>query len=91
MDSNEGWNAMSALSFMNMPLLFYAGEIESPVLVIHGEKAHSRYFSEGAFKKLKGANKELMIIPSANHTDLYDNMEKIPFDKITAFFQKYLK
>jgi len=90
-NSNEGWNATSALSFMNMPLLSYAGEIESPVLVIHGEKAHSRYFSEGAFKKLKGANKELMIIPGANHTDLYDNMEKIPFDKITAFFQKYLK
>ncbi|WP_440330061.1 alpha/beta hydrolase [Mitsuokella multacida] len=90
-NSNEGWNATSALSFMNMPLLSYAGEIESPVLVIHGEKAHSRYFSEGAFKKLKGANKELMIIPGANHTDLYDNMEKIPFDKITAFFQTYLK
>lgn len=90
-NSNEGWNATSALSFMNMPLLSYAGEIEIPVLVIHGEKAHSRYFSEGAFKKLKGANKELMIIPGANHTDLYDNMEKIPFDKITAFFQKYLK
>lgn len=91
LNSNEGWNATSALSFMNMPLLSYAGEIESPVLVIHGEKAHSRYFSEGAFKKLKGANKELMIIPGASHTDLYDNMEKIPFDKITAFFQKYLK
>ena len=90
-NSNEGWNTTSALSFMNMPLLSYAGEIESPVLVIHGEKAHSRYFSEGAFKKLKGANKELMIIPGANHTDFYDNMEKIPFDKITAFFQKYLK
>ena len=91
LNSNEGWNTTSALSFMNMPLLTYAGEIESPVLVIHGEKAHSRYFGEDAFKKLKGANKELLIIPGANHTDLYDNMEKIPFDKITAFFQKYLK
>ena len=90
-NSNEGWNTTSALSFMNMPLLSYADEIESPVLVIHGEKAHSRYFSEDAFKKLKGDNKELLIIPGANHTDLYDNMEKIPFDKITAFFQKYLK
>ena len=90
-NSNEGWNTTSALSFMNMPLLSYAGEIESPVLVIHGEKAHSRYFSEDAFKKLKGDNKELLIIPGANHTDLYDNMEKIPFDKITAFFQRYLK
>ena len=90
-NSNEGWNTTSALSFMNMPLLSYADEIESPVLVIHGEKAHSRYFSEDAFKKLKGDNKELLIIPGANHTDFYDNMEKIPFDKITAFFQRYLK
>ena len=91
LNSNEGWNLTTALSFMNMPLLTYAYEIESAVLVIHGEKAHSRYFGEDAFKKLKGDNKELMIIPSANHTDLYDNMEKIPFDKITSFFQKYLK
>lgn len=91
LNSNEGWNLTTALSFMNMPLLTYADEIESAVLVIHGEKAHSRYFGEDAFKKLKGDNKELMIIPSVNHTDLYDNMEKIPFDKITSFFQKYLK
>lgn len=91
LNSNEGWNLTTALSFMNMPLLTYADEIESAVLVIHGEKAHSRYFGEDAFKKLKGDNKELMIIPGANHTDLYDNMEKIPFDKITSFFQKYLK
>lgn len=91
LNSNEGWNLTTALSFMNMSLLTYADEIESAVLVIHGEKAHSRYFGEDAFKKLKGDNKELMIIPSANHTDLYDNMEKIPFDKITSFFQKYLK
>ena len=91
LNSNEGWNLTNALSFMNMPLLTYADEIESAVLVIHGEKAHSRYFGEDAFKKLKGDNKELMIIPGANHTDLYDNMEKIPFDKITSFFQKYLK
>lgn len=91
LNSNEGWNLTTTLSFMNMPLLTYADEIESAVLVIHGEKAHSRYFGEDAFKKLKGDNKELMIIPGANHTDLYDNMEKIPFDKITSFFQKYLK
>ena len=91
LNSNEGWNLTTALSFMNMPLLTYADEIESAVLVIHGEKAHSRYFGEDAFKKLKGDNKALMIIPGANHTDLYDNMEKIPFDKITSFFQKYLK
>lgn len=90
LNSNDGWNLTSALSFTNMPLLAYADEIESPVLIIHGEKAHSRYFSEDAFKKLKGNNKELLIVPGANHTDLYDNMNKIPFDKIAAFFHKYL-
>lgn len=90
LNSNDGWNLTSALSFMNMPILTYADEIESPVLIIHGEKAHSRYLSEDAFKKLKGNNKELLIVPGANHTDLYDNMDKIPFDKIAAFFHKYL-
>lgn len=90
LNSNDGWNVTSALSFTNMPLLAYADEIESPVLIIHGEKAHSRYFSEDAFKKLKGNNKELLIVPGANHTDLYDNMNKTPFDKIAAFFHKYL-
>lgn len=90
LNSNDGWNVTSALSFTNMPLLAYADEIESPVLIIHGEKAHSRYFSEDVFKKLKGNNKELLIVPGANHTDLYDNMNKIPFDKIAAFFHKYL-
>lgn len=89
-NSNDGWNLTSALSFMNMPLLTYADEIESPVLMIHGEKAHSRYFSEDAFQRLKGNNKELLIVPGASHTDLYDNMDKIPFDKIAAFFHKYL-
>lgn len=90
LNSNDGWNVTSALSFTNMPLLTYADEIESPVLIIHGEKAHSRYFSEDVFKKLKGNNKELLIVPGANHTDLYDNMNKIPFHKIAAFFHKYL-
>lgn len=89
-NSNDGWNTTSALSFTNMPLLSYADEIENPVLIIHGEKAHSRYFSEEAFRKLKGNNKELLIVPGANHTDLYDNMNKIPLDKIAAFFHKYL-
>jgi hypothetical protein len=68
-----------------------ADEIENAVLVIHGEKAHSRYFGEDAYKKLRGDNKELMIIPGASHTDLYDNLSVIPFDKIEAFFQKNLK
>lgn len=90
-NSNGAWNATSSLSFMNMPLLTYADEIRSAVLIIHGEKAHSRYFSEDAFKKLKGNNKELLIIPGANHTDLYDQTDVIPFDKITDFFRKYLK
>ena len=90
-NSNGNWNMTSSLSFINMPLLSYSSEIKSPVLMIHGEKAHSRYFSEDAFKKLKGDNKELMIISGANHVDLYDNLEKIPFDKITQFFQENIK
>lgn len=90
-NSNGRWNKTSSLSFMTMPILAYSGEIKNAVLVIHGEKAHSRYFSEDAFKKLKGENKELLIIPGANHVDLYDNPEKIPFDKIVSFFNEYLK
>lgn len=91
LNSNGGWNATSALSFVNMPINTYAGEIQNAVLLIHGEKAHSRYFSEDTFKALKGDNKELMIIPDANHVDLYDNMEKIPFAKIEAFFKANMK
>lgn len=91
LNSNGGWNVTSALSFINMPLLAYSSEIRSAVLMIHGEKAHSRYFSDDAFKKLKGDNKELMIIPGANHVDLYDRMDVIPFDKIEKFFKTYLK
>lgn len=91
LNSNNGWNKTSSLSFMNMPILSYSDEIHSAVLMIHGEKAHSRYFSEDAFKKLKGDNKELLIIPGANHVDLYDRLDVIPFDKITHFFQTYLK
>ena len=91
LNSNSGWNKTSALSFINMPILTYAGEIRNAVLLVHGEKAHSRYFSEDTFKKLKGDNKELLIMPGANHTDLYDNFEKIPFDKIEAFYREHLK
>lgn len=90
-NSNGNWNMTSSLSFINMPILAYSNEIQSAVLVMHGEKAHSRYFSEDAFKKLKGNNKELLIIEGANHVDLYDNIEKIPFDKIETFFNLYLK
>lgn len=91
LNSNGGWNKTSALSFINMPILSYSDEIRSAVLIIHGEKAHSRYFSEDAFKKLKGDNKELLIIPGANHVDLYDQMSVIPFDKIERFFVENFK
>lgn len=91
LNSNGGWNKTSAFSFMNMPILSYSDEIRSAVLVIHGEKAHSLYFGKDAFAKLKGDNKELMIIPGAVHTDLYDRTDIIPFDKMTDFFQKNLK
>ena len=100
--SNDGWNATGCQSFLNQPLLAWAHEIESPVLLIHGEKAHSRYFSEYAFEKMTGTNpqgksmiignKELMIIPGAVHTDLYDDKNgKIPYDKMEAFFNENLK
>ena len=91
LNSNGGWNKTSSLSFMNMPIHSYAAEIRNAVLVIHGEKAHSVYFSQDAFKKLKGDNKELMIIPGAVHTDLYDKLDVIPFDKLDEFFEKHLK
>ena len=91
LNSNNGWNKTSALSFINTQQLSYAGEIRSAVLIIHGEKAHSRYFSEGAFEKLRGDNKELMIIPGANHTDLYDRTDIIPFDRMESFFNANLK
>ena len=104
LNSNGGWNVTSALSFLNTKQLSFADEIKNPVLLVHGEKAHSRYFSEGAFEKMTGVkpepgknikvgNKELMIIPNANHCDLYDGGEKnaIPFDKIEFFFKENLK
>ncbi len=90
LNSNEGWNVTSALSFLNMPILQYSDEIRSAVLVVHGERAHSCYFSRDAFAKLRGENKELMIIPGAVHTDLYDRKDIIPFDKLEIFFRQYL-
>ena len=89
--SNGAWNKTSKLSLITQPILSYADTIKSAVLMIHGEKAHSRYFSEGAFKKLTGKNKELMIIPGANHTDLYYKTDVIPFDKMERFFKDNLK
>lgn len=91
LNSNQGWNKTSILSLLNTRILTYAPEIESAVLLIHGEKAHSRYFSEGAFEKLQGDNKELLIIPGAVHTDLYDKVEIIPFDKMEKFFKDNLQ
>lgn len=86
LNSNGGWNVTSALSFLNMPILQYANEIRSAVLLVHGEKAHSCYFSRDAFALLSGDNKELLIIPGAVHTDLYDQLAVIPFAKLEQFF-----
>lgn len=91
LNSNDGWNKTSSLSFINMPILSYCDEIRSAVLLIHGEKAHSRYFSEDTYKRLKGDNKRLHIIPGANHTDLYDNLSVIPFDEIDKFMKEAMK
>ena len=96
LNSNDGWNVTSSLSFINMPILRYTNEIRSAVLVIHGEKAHSCYFSRDAFADMVkdnpcADNKELLIIPGAVHTDLYDRKDIIPFDRIEQFFQEYLK
>ena len=96
LNSNDGWNTTSALSFLNMPILHYSKEIRSAVLMLHGEKAHSCYFSRDAYADMVNespysGNKELLIIPDAVHTDLYDRKDVIPFDKIQQFFQKYLK
>ena len=101
LNSNEGWNVTGCQSFLNQPLMAYVGEIENAVLQLHGEKAHSRYFSETAFEKMTGTNpqgkssktgnKELLIIPGASHCDLYDQMQFIPFDKIEVFYRDNLK
>ena len=92
-NSNGKWNMTSSLSLINQPILQYASEIRTPVLIVHGEKAHSRYFGETAFRKLKGDNKELFIVKGANHVDLYDGGDNnaIPFDKIESFYKENLK
>ena len=96
LNSNGGWNKIGCMSFINQPILQYSNEIRSAVLMIHGEKAHSCYFSKDAYKNMitnskYTDNKELMIIPNAVHTDLYDNKDIIPFDKIEKFFKDNLK
>ncbi len=96
LNSNDGWNLTSSLSFINMPILKYSNEIRNAVLIIHGDKAHSFYFSKDAYEHMINGNKykdnkEFLVIPNAVHTDLYDNLDVIPFDKIEEFFKKYLK
>lgn len=96
LNSNQGRNATEAIPFINFPLMSRAGEIENAVMIVHGEKAHSFYFGHDAYEKLtvtpgKDNNKLFMVIPGASHTDLYDQLDKIPFDHITAFFREYLK
>ncbi|MBD5116409.1 MAG: alpha/beta hydrolase [Ruminococcaceae bacterium] len=96
LNSNGGWNKTGCMSFMNMPLLHYTNEIRSAVLIMHGEKAHSCYFSKDAFAAMMNGNpvpenKELLIIPNAVHTDLYDRTDIIPFDKLEKFFGENLR
>jgi len=95
LNSNDGWNKIGCMSFMNMPQLTYTNEIRNAVLIVHGEKAHSCYFSKDAYAAMINdskytSNKELMIIPGAVHTDLYDRKDVIPFDKLEHFFRQYL-
>lgn len=89
-NSTDGWNMTSVLPFMNFKFFEYAGELESAVLIVHGDKAHSYYFGRDAFAKLHGDNKQLLTVKDASHCDLYDNLDKIPFDEIAAFYRLYL-
>lgn len=89
-NSTDGWNVTSTLPFINFKFFEYAGELDRAVMLVHGENAHSRYFSEDTFKLLHGDNKELLIVADASHVDLYDNLDKIPMDQIAAFFNQYL-
>lgn len=91
LNSNGGRNATGELSFVNFKMMDYAEEITSAVMIVHGDKAHSFYFGQTAFSRLRGTNKEFVVVPGASHTDLYDNLEKIPFDKIESFFTYNLK
>ncbi len=90
-NSTDGWNITSSLPFMNFRFFEYAGELDRAIMIVHGEKAHSRYFGEDAFRLLHGDNKELLIVADATHCDLYDNLDKIPFDRIAGFFNTWMK
>ena len=91
LNSNNGWNVTSGLPFLNFKFFEYADELENAVMIVHGDKAHSFYFGKDVHALLKGANKELVVVPGASHTDLYDRTDIIPFDKIERFFKEYLK
>lgn len=93
LNSNDGWNVIGTQSFLNQPILAYADEIESAVMVLHGDAAHSCYMGKDAFSLLRGDNKELVLVPGAVHTDLYDGGGKnaIPWDRLQGFFEKYLR
>lgn len=90
-NSTDGWNVTSSLPFMNFKFFEYAGELQNAVLIVHGDKAHSYYFGKDTFEKLRGDNKQMLTVKDASHCDLYDNLEKIPFDEIAAFYTQYLK
>lgn len=90
-NSTDGWNVTSVLPFINFKFFEYADELESAVLIVHGDQAHSYYFGKDTFALLKGDNKHMLTVKGANHCDLYDNLDKIPFDKIAEFYQEYLK
>lgn len=90
-NSNDGWNTTSSLPFMNFKFFEYADELANAVLIVHGDKAHSYYFGKDTFAKLKGDNKQLLTVKDATHCDLYDQLDKIPFDEIAAFYTEYLK
>lgn len=91
LNSNGGWNTIGTQSFMNFHFLDYAEEIKTAVMVLHGDKAHSFYFGQTAFSRLRGNNKVFEIVHGATHCDLYDQLDKIPFDKIERFYQQYLE
>ena len=90
-NSTDGWNVTSTLPFINFKFYDYADELESAVLIVHGDRAHSYYFGKDTFAKLKGSNKQMLTVKGATHCDLYDQIELIPFDEIAAFYNEYLK
>lgn len=90
-NSTDGWNITSVLPFINFKFFEYADELESAVLIVHGDKAHSYYFGKDTFEKLQGDNKQMLTVKGANHCDLYDRIDIIPFDEIAAFYKEYLK